>query len=222
MSEQLVYFADPMCSWCWGFSPVIEATRSRFGDELPVRLILGGLRPGTTEIMDEAAKRMIREHWEHVHEASGQPFDHAFFEREGFVYDTEPACRAVVAVRRQDAGAALAFLKHLHHAFYAGNQDVTERETLGVLAAEFGLDREIFVKAFDDEETISETRRDFAIARRAGITGFPTLLAGSNDEGYAVVTPGYQSWQKVERLITAWLEQSRRHVRPAASNAGQS
>ncbi len=219
MPEQLVYFADPMCSWCWGFSPVIEAARSRFGDELRVRLILGGLRPGTTEVMDEAAKRMIREHWDHVHEASGQPFDHAFFEREGFVYDTEPASRAVVAVRRRDAGAALAFLKHLHHAFYAENKDVTDRETLCVLAAEFGLDRETFAKSCDDEETISETRRDFAIARRAGITGFPTLLAGSNDEGYAVVTPGYQSWQKVERLITAWLERRRRPAQPATSTA---
>ena len=19
-----IYFADPMCSWCWGFAPVIE------------------------------------------------------------------------------------------------------------------------------------------------------------------------------------------------------
>jgi hypothetical protein len=23
--RQLVYFADPMCSWCYGFSPVIAA-----------------------------------------------------------------------------------------------------------------------------------------------------------------------------------------------------
>jgi putative protein-disulfide isomerase len=206
MSEQLVYFADPMCSWCWGFSPVIEAARGRFGDRLPIRLILGGLRPGTTEVMDEAAKRMIREHWDHVHEASGQPFDYAFFEREGFVYDTEPACRAAVALRRRDPEAALGFLRHLHQAFYAGNRDITERETLCALAAEFGLDRESFAEAFDDQETISETRRDFAVARRAGITGFPTLLAGSNEDGYAVVSPGYQSWDKVESLIAGWLQ----------------
>ncbi|MDB5418474.1 MAG: dithiol-disulfide isomerase, partial [Phenylobacterium sp.] len=23
----LIYFADPMCSWCYGFSPVIEEIR---------------------------------------------------------------------------------------------------------------------------------------------------------------------------------------------------
>jgi len=207
-----------MCSWCWGFSPVIEAARGRFGDRLPIRLILGGLRPGTTEVMDEAAKRMIREHWDHVHEASGQPFDNAFFEREGFVYDTEPACRAAVAVGRQDPEAALGFLKNLHQAFYAGNRDITERGTLCTLAAEFGLDREGFAEAFDAEDTVAETRRDFAVARRAGITGFPTLLAGSNEDGYAVVTPGYQPWEKVERLIDGWL-QRRQEARSEATSS---
>lgn len=209
VSGQLVYFADPMCSWCWGFSPVMESLAARFGEELPIRLILGGLRPGTTEVMDEAAKRTIREHWEHVHEASGQPFDHAFFDREGFVYDTEPACRAVVAVRRADAQAAPAFLRHLHQAFYTGNRDVTDRETLCALAGEFGLDRESFAKAFDDEETVAETRRDFAISRRAGVTGFPTLLAGSDADGYAIVTVGFRPRETVEALIATWLERRR-------------
>jgi putative protein-disulfide isomerase len=221
MPGQLVYFADPMCSWCWGFSPVIEAARNRFGDELPVRLILGGLRPGTTEVMDDAAKRMIREHWDHVHAASGQPFEFAFFEREGFVYDTGPACRAAVAVRRQDPEKALAFLKHLHQAFYTENRDVTDRETLCALASELGLDRERFAESFDAEETLQETKRDFAISRRAGVTGFPTLLAGSDAEGYAIVTVGYQPWEKVEALIAAWLEQRREQARSAAPNADQ-
>ena len=40
--------------------------------------------------MDEATKASIREHWEHVRDASGQPFDFAFFDRPRFVYDTEP------------------------------------------------------------------------------------------------------------------------------------
>jgi len=100
VGPHLIYFADPMCSWCWGFAPVIEAIRQRFGDALPIRLMMGGLRPGTTKPLDEAGKRTIREHWEHVHEATGQPFDFRFFEREGFIYDTEPASRAVVVVRR--------------------------------------------------------------------------------------------------------------------------
>jgi hypothetical protein len=89
----LIYFADPMCSGLRGFAPVIETIRQRFGDALPIRLMMGGLRPGTTKPLDDAGRRTIREHWEQVQAASGQPFDFRYFERERFVYDTEPASR---------------------------------------------------------------------------------------------------------------------------------
>ena len=41
----LICFADPMCS----SAPVIEAIQQRFGDALPIRLMMGGLSPGTTK-----------------------------------------------------------------------------------------------------------------------------------------------------------------------------
>jgi putative protein-disulfide isomerase len=210
MARQLIYFADPMCSWCWGFSPAIESVRARFADELPVKLILGGLRPGTAEPMDEAAKSTIREHWDHVREASGQPFDYAFFERQGFVYDTEPACRAAVAARRLDEAQAMPFLAILHKAFYAENRNVTDRDVLCGLAAGAGLDRAGFEREFDSPESLAETRNDFMISRQAGVTGFPTLLAGDETEGFGVLTRGYQSGDKIETLLAAWLERTRK------------
>ncbi|MEK9724235.1 MAG: hypothetical protein VW405_12255, partial [Rhodospirillaceae bacterium] len=109
--RHLLYFADPMCSWCWGFSPSVDAIRTELSDSLPIRPVMGGLRPGNTEPMNEVAKLEVRRHWEHVLEASGQPFDFDFFDRDGFVYDTEPACRAVVTVRRLAAAKALDMLK---------------------------------------------------------------------------------------------------------------
>ena len=99
--KHFVYFADPMCSWCYGFSPVITTLAERFSGRLPVRLVMGGLRAGNTRPMRPQDKDYIRGAWTRVGEASGQPFDFAFFEREGFIYDTEPACRAVVTMRRE-------------------------------------------------------------------------------------------------------------------------
>ncbi len=141
-----------MCSWCWGFSPVIDAIQERFGSDLPIRLIMGGLRPGTTKPTDEAAKRTTRAHWEHVHGASGQPFDDGCFEREGFVYDTEPAARAIVVVRRSGMEQALDLLKQLHLAFYTQNRDVTDEVILAELASESGVERRAFLEAFRSDE----------------------------------------------------------------------
>src|SRR5215210_9593045 len=190
----LIYIADPMCSWCWGFAPTIESISQRFGESLPIRLMMGGLRPGTTKPLDEAGRRTIREHSEHVREASGQPFDFRFFEREGFVYDTEPASRAVVVVRRAGVADPLAFLHRVQAAFYVENRDVTNEQVLADIAMQSGLDRETFLQAFRGEEAKQETWGDFASAQRAGITGFPTLVAGVGQEApYTLVTQGFQA-----------------------------
>lgn len=206
VGPHLVYFADPMCSWCWGFSPVIGAIRERFRDTLPIRLVLGGLRPGTTEPMTEQAKAEIREHWTHVHEASGQNFDHGFFEREGFVYDTEPASRAVAAVRRRGMEAGLDMLAAVQRAFYAENRDVTREETLAHIAAAQGVDDEAFRTAFESEAAQEETVQDFAIAQQAGVRGFPTLIAGTGESNeYALVTQGFQRGEVIVPALENWL-----------------
>jgi len=47
MQKELIYFVDPMCSWCWDFSPVILSISQAFPGRVPVRVVLGGLFPGT-------------------------------------------------------------------------------------------------------------------------------------------------------------------------------
>lgn len=43
MSEkEIIYIGDPMCSWCWGFSPVLDQIRETYGAMAPVRVIVGG------------------------------------------------------------------------------------------------------------------------------------------------------------------------------------
>lgn len=205
----LVYFADPMCSWCWGFSPVIEAISERFGPALPIRLILGGLRPWTKAAMTTHDRGDVRNHWEHVHAASGQTFDFAFFDRERFVYDTEPPSRAVVVLRRRGMETGLAALRRIHRAFYAENRDVTDTDMLAGIAAELGVDAATFRDEFESEAAVEETRGDFAIAQSAGIRGFPTLIAGEgNDDQYALVTHGFQPSGRILPALERWLGKS--------------
>ena len=93
----LWYFADPMCSWCWGFTPAIGAIKESYSDRLKIALMLGGLRPGTTEPVTPKFREETLHHWQDVHKMTGQPFTFEGAMPEGFVYDTEPASRAVIA-----------------------------------------------------------------------------------------------------------------------------
>ncbi len=207
INPHLIYFADPMCSWCYGFSPTIAKISQGFGARLPIQLVLGGLRPGNTKPMGEQDKASIASHWQHVHEASGQIFDHDFFKREGFVYDTEPASRALVVMRHHSMALALKGLERLHRAFYAENRDVTDIQELAGIAAELGLSRASFLEDFQSDTARAETHADFAFSQRVGIRGFPTLIAGSGrDNRYEMVTNGYQSVEALLPGLTQWRD----------------
>lgn len=205
-TPQLIYFADPMCSWCYGFSPVIDEVRRAFGRGLPVRVVMGGLRPGTETPMTEERAAEVRGHWSHVAEATGLPFSDSAMPL-GFVYDTDPAARAVVVARDAGDEAAADYLTRAQRAFYAEGRDVTSGEVLADLAAELGHDRETFFARWSSEEAKNETWRDYAISQRAGVTGFPTLVAGPNEEGaYGVVTRGYAPAEPVLTSLRDWIE----------------
>lgn len=171
---RLVYFADPMCSWCYGFGPQLSALLERVGP-FDLRLVMGGLRAYNTSVMDAALKRTLREHWQHVHEASGLPFADGQLAREDFVYDTEPACRAVVTARTQEPERALDYFHAVQAAFYGEGRDVTQGDVLADVAAALGLQRAEFAAAWASESMKLETRGDFLLAQRLGVSGFPTL-----------------------------------------------
>jgi putative protein-disulfide isomerase len=204
MTRTLLYFADPMCSWCWGFSPVIREIAAAVGERASVRLIVGGLRTGRTHAMDAKAKAVIRHHWEAVAEATGQPFSFAFFDREGFVYDTEAACRAMVVMRSFAPGATLSYLDAVQRAFYAGNRDVTDPNVLATVAGPFGLDANTFSALFDAPEIIEATRADFRAAAAAGVTGFPTVVLRDGDN-FSLLTAGYQPLKALKPHLDQWL-----------------
>ena len=201
----LWYFADPMCSWCWGFSPVIEAIRSEYRERMKIALILGGLRPGTTEAITPQLRYEILDHWRHVHEMSGQPFlfDNAM--PEGFVYDTEPPSRAVIAVSMIDAEATFPMFKAVQQAFYAEQQDVTEPEVLSRLASKLQIDPASFLEKFGSDATKQKTQAHFQMARRMGIRGFPTAVL-QNAEAPQLLTNGYRPLEDLGPTIDRWLQ----------------
>ncbi len=193
-----------MCSWCWGFAPVFGTLTEALTDRLPVTVMLGGLRPGTTIPQDAAEKAARRQHWQNVARASGQPFDFSFFDRPDFVYDTEPAARAVVVARRFGSAWAHRVLTAVQAAFYRDNRDVTNEDVLTDIAATCGLARTAFSEALLSDAAYAETREDFARVRDLAIGGFPTVL-GQDRRELTVLVAGYRPWNTVRPVIERWM-----------------
>jgi putative protein-disulfide isomerase len=200
----LVYVGDPLCSWCYGFAVPMAEVRDAFPD-CPIDLVMGGLRAFNTQVMDASMKATLRHHWQEVARRSGQPFAaDAIMDRTDFVYDTEPACRAVVTVREHAGDQALAMYHAIQQAFYGRGEDVTQA---AVLAAVWGqtrspsaLNEAAFLQAFESDAMKSLVRDDFALAHSWGVHGFPTLLAVVDGQAQVVAQGFCESIELVARI----------------------
>lgn len=202
--KELLYVADPMCSWCWGFSPIIAKLREAYETRVSFTLVLGGLRAETTQPLSDGMKGYILEHWRHVHARTGQPFDFAFDVPPDFVYNTEPACRAAASVRALKAQATFPYLAAVQRAFYVENRDTTQAEVLADLAASCRVDREAFLHHFGSDEARTATRMDFHLARRLGVSGFPSLVLNDR-RGFALLCAGYRDFGELVPPLERWL-----------------
>ncbi|OWK44755.1 DSBA-like thioredoxin domain protein [Pseudomonas oleovorans subsp. oleovorans] len=207
MASRLLYVMDPMCSWCWGFAPVVEALAEQAAvDGVPLQIVTGGLRRDQLAINAAARVRYLG-YWQAVNASTGQLFD---FDRglpEGLVYDTEPACRALVTARQLDAASAWTLLKLVQQAFYTEGADVTQASVLVQLAEQAGIPRIEFAEAFDSQAMQEATAADFTWVQDLGIAGFPTLLA-ERDGQLALLTNGYQPLEVLAPLLGRWLERA--------------
>lgn len=207
MASRLLYVMDPMCSWCWGFAPVIETlVEQAAAADVPLQIVVGGLRRDQVAV-DAAARVRYLGYWQAVNANTGQLFD---FERglpEGMVYDTEPACRALVTARNLDAQSAWMLLKLIQQAFYTEGADVTQASVLVQLAERAGIPRIEFAEAFDSQAMEDATAADFTWVQDLGIAGFPTLLA-ERDGQLALLTNGYQPLEVLSPLLGRWLERA--------------
>ena len=203
----LWYFADPMCSWCWGFSPVLDEIKKYYGITVNIALMLGGLRPGNTAPMTEESRAEILHHWHEVQKMTGQKFDFTNPLPEGFVYDTEPASRAVIAISEIQPEITLPYFKHVQEAFYGDQKDVTNVSVLAELAGHFGIEKGHFLELYGSEIAKEKTRLHFQHTRQAGIKGFPTLVI-QTDKVFKVVASGYRPFVDIKNDIDAWLQEN--------------
>ena len=206
---ELVLAADPMCSWCYGFGKQMGLLLERRPD-VSLKIILGGLRAGATDVLDDAGKQFRLHHWGKVEEASGVAFNReGLLARKGFVYDTEPVCRAVVTARilRPEADL-LSVFRAFQHGFYVDALDTTNGAVLAEIGsralAELGypISSEEFLAEWNKRSTVEEAAADFASVRALGVSSFPTLFLKKGGT-LRKVGAGYAHVDELEKHLAA-------------------
>lgn len=191
MMDTLIYVHDPMCSWCWAFRPVWQSIRGSLPPDIEVRQILGGLAPDDPDPMPVELRHIIRHIWKSVEEAvPGTAFNYDFWERCAPRRCTHPACRAVIAARRQEPSSEEAMILAIQRAYYLEARNPSEEDTLIELADQIGLDRSLFSRDIGDHAVQQELMSEIGFAEELGVRGFPTLIL-QHDEDFREIALDY-------------------------------
>ena len=201
---KVYYVADPMCSWCYGFTPQFEKIYEKYSKLVDFEIIVGGLNTETNKKLDLEMRDSFKDHWQHIHKETGMPFDYAILNEKDLVYNTELPCRAVVAVKNLDYSLHIRYFKLLQKSFYTQNKNITKKEVVAQIASELGIDKETFLKKLDDPQIKVETKENFERVEKNGIEGFPTLIFVSDKETKLLNT-GYTKHHKIEKMLDKLL-----------------
>ena len=178
----LIYVHDPMCGWCWGFTPVWKKTREALvqlfsPEQLSIRYVAGGLAPDSAKPMSADLAKTISGYWKRIEEELGTEFNHDFWALNTPRRSTYPACRAVIAARelgghRQE----LAMISAIQEAYYLKAENPSNLSTLVTCAERIDLDRHSFEKLVESPECDALLQHDIQYARSIGGNSFPGLF----------------------------------------------
>lgn len=202
MAATVRYVGDPMCSWCWGLSPVLKQIAEHCSQEgIGFSVTMGGLRAGGGDPWNNAFKDFLRKEWNHIASVTGQPFGYGILEAPDFDYDTEPACRsiAIAQVLLKQHGernpTALDFFTAVQRKFYVDGVDPKEVDFYKSVCAEVGIDFKEFSMLFNSPRGQQAVLNHFTQSREWNVRAFPTLILEVNGQ-FVPIASGYVKAQE--------------------------
>ncbi|MDB5766105.1 MAG: Thioredoxin-like protein [Collimonas fungivorans] len=177
----LHYIYDPLCGWCYGAAPLLQAAREVAG--LHIELHGGGMMTGSNRKQVSAQLRnYVMQHDQRIAAMTDQPFGDDYFNGllldTTAIFDSAPPTTAVLAADAI-AGQGLAMLARIQAAHYVQGLRVADATVLHTLALQIGLDSVLFDSKFaelDGAATQAHIAGSRALLARVGGQGFPTFV----------------------------------------------
>jgi putative protein-disulfide isomerase len=201
----LHYIYDPLCGWCYGAKPLVQAAQN----VLPVVAHAGGMMSGANrQRVSPQLRNYVIPHDRRIAEFTGQPFGEAYFEGllrdHSAVFDSTPPIAAVMAAESIDGGG-VQMLGRLQTAHYVEGRRIADSTVLLELAVERGYAQEDFHIAFEPVDTEAHIKASRQLLAQLGGQGFPTFALEQDGQFKLVdISP----WLGKPQPFADWLKQS--------------
>ena len=182
--QTLFYFHDPMCSWCWGYSPTWQTLQQLLPSSINVEYRVGGLAADSDKPMQADMANAIQSHWRRIESELGTEFNYDFWTQCKPLRSTYPACRAVIAAKQQDKEQEM--IRGIQEAYYLRAMNPSNINTLIQIAKEQTLDIERFEQDVHSSKTEKTLLEQVQLARQWQVPGFPSLVLSIDSALYPI------------------------------------
>jgi len=200
---KLIYIYDALCGWCYGFTPVIEELLQRFGDEMEVDVLSGGMFLSANHRPASAMYNYISQAHIQVEAVTGVKFGPAFLEeylRTDDIMDSEKPSIALTVFKQYQPAKALSFAHDMQLALNYEGKSLNEDDTYRQLLSKYQLPIDEFLDKMKEDANRYDTVQEFKQVEQWGITGFPAAILDDGKE-YFLIAKGYTPLERLLEVI---------------------
>ena len=184
---RLYYIHDPMCSWCYAFKQSLSGLQQALPTEINLIYVLGGLAADSNEPMPETMQNAIQQAWQRIEKTVPNiQFNYDFWAVNTPIRATYPACRALLAARKQSSEFELKLLQAIQQAYYRQAKNPSLALTLEQCAIEVGLDKNNFIIDLNSAYIENQLQAEIKFSRSLGVSSYPSLRLCLNEQQFTI------------------------------------
>ncbi len=214
---KITVFADPACTWCWGSVPVLRALAYRYGEQVEISYVMGGMIEDVLSYNNrrlsiggdiEMSNRNMYGHWVEASAVHGMPVA----EKQVRLFSQDrrstiplnlayiAACEYVRENKEARRDAHRHFLRALQEMTAVGGAHTNDEEVIVATAGVVGLDEHMFRTLFRSEEVKRLYTRGKEMCSKYEVHSFPTFLL--QYRGEEMVVRGFTTYETLCHCIS--------------------
>lgn len=200
----ILYFSDPLCSYCWGSEIILRTIKEEFEDDISIEYRMGGLMPDWSMFDGkEEGPALVANHWAEASHHIGFIIDGEVW-REDPPASSYPPSIAFRAAMLQGEEKGFRFYNIMREGFFHRKVNIAKRENLIKAAEAASLNIEIFKRDLEGKGK-EEFENDLKLAASLEVDLFPTYIF-SNARGKRVRLAGFIGYDQLSRTIKDLLD----------------
>ncbi|MDQ0229044.1 DsbA family protein [Metabacillus malikii] len=203
---EMYYVTDPICSHCWALEPILRRFMKQYGQYVQFKTVMGGLLEKWHGGPVDPANGIhgpsdVAKHWREVGEHYRMPIDGSLM-IDNPVQSSYPPSRVFKVIQKHyGEEKAFTFLRRARVELFAFNKNIGEVHELEAIVNGVGLNGKAIVKEANEQTGIDLLNEDFALTKKLGARGFPTIIL-VNEEKKGVKIVGSRRFEDYVSALT--------------------